>query len=108
MAVASPNPCVQLFQKYSWHLLVAISDPEPLSWNLYSKKLVSEATVDKANTLGRPRHAKAGAILEGVLAALELRPEVLPELLSALKQYPSTSAVAESMDAECGKTSNCV
>ena len=90
----SSNKASKLFRRYSYEIYKSIVNPIPLSWSLYSQEIIDRFTLDKCSP-GVSKHHQISALLEAVLARLDIIPDDLDKVLEVLKEEVPDNVIIE-------------
>ena len=86
-----------MFKAHFAELMLLVSDPEQLAAQLYSKSLISPATLEKIITLPSSRQQKNLLLLLDLDRKIRADPEKLFTLIDVLQKDSSLEEVAERM-----------
>ena len=86
-----------VFKDHFAELMLLVSDPEQLAAQLYSKSLISPATLEKIITLPTSRQQKNLLLLLDLDRKIRADPEKLFTFIDAIQKDPSLEEIAEKM-----------
>ena len=85
------------FRKHFGDLVLLISNPELLATQLYSKSLISSATLDEIMTLPTSRLKKVMYLLVGLERKIQVHPEKLFIFIYVMERDPSLKDIVKQM-----------
>ena len=96
----------EVLQNHYGELLLclnALSDPVTIAGSLYTKRIITDKTLQRVQVTGQPDYEKNQTILEAVLNTVKIKEERLPEfldVLTTLDQLSVTNDVVTKMRSE--------
>ena len=94
-ASSRSNHLKEVFRKHFAELMVVVSDPEHLAAQLYSKSLISRATLGEVITLPTSQQKKLLTLLWDLDGKIQTCPEKLFDFIYVIKEDSSLETVAE-------------